>query len=161
MVRTAVIALGSNLGDREAFIRAGLSGLAGLGQLRAVSSLYETPPVGPPQPDYLNAVALLETAIAPIPLMQSLLRIETRLGRERIQRWGPRCIDLDLVAMDDLVVDTPGLTLPHPQAHLRAFVLAPLDEIAPAFVLVGHGRASALLEALPAAERGGVRRLGC
>ena len=160
MVRTAVIALGSNLDDRERLLAAALEALQGLGRLVAVSSLHETAPVGPDQPDYLNAVALLETAIAPIPLMQSLLRIETGLGRERVERWGPRCIDLDLVAMDDLVVDAPGLTLPHPQAHRRAFVLAPLDEIAPAFVLVGHGPTSALLEALPEAERAGVRRLG-
>jgi 2-amino-4-hydroxy-6-hydroxymethyldihydropteridine diphosphokinase len=159
MHRLAVIALGSNLGDREAYIRSAMKDVAALGRLRVVSTLYETPAVGPPQPDYLNAVLLLETGLAPASLMKALLSVEATLGRVRGERWGPRCIDLDLVAMDELVVDTPELTLPHPEAHRRAFVLAPLAEIAPAFVIVGRGPVQGLLEALPEVERSVLRRV--
>jgi len=152
MVRTAVIALGSNLDDRERLLAAALEALRGVGRLESVSSLHETAPVGPSQPDYLNAVALLETGLEPLALLRALLAIEASLGRVRTERWGPRRIDLDLVAMDDLVVRAPELTLPHPEAHRRAFVLAPLIEVAPDFVLVGYGPARALLAALPDAS---------
>ncbi|MFM2152123.1 MAG: hypothetical protein RL199_558 [Pseudomonadota bacterium] len=159
MYRTSVIALGSNLGDREVFLRTACARLGQLGHLVAVSSLYETAPIGPSQPVYLNGVALLATELEPTDLLRGLLGIESSLGRVRDVRWGPRSIDLDLVAMDDLVVDAPELTLPHPEAHRRAFVLAPLAEVAPDFVLVGHGTAAALLAALPPAERAGAHRL--
>ena len=158
MTRTAVIALGSNLGDREGLLRSSIERLEGLGRVTAVSSLYETAPVGPSQPDYLNAVALMATELEPAAVLRGLLDIEASLGRVRDVRWGPRRIDLDLVALDDLVVDTAELTLPHPQSHRRAFVLAPLAEVAPGFVVVGHGSAQMLLESLDAGERAGVRR---
>jgi 2-amino-4-hydroxy-6-hydroxymethyldihydropteridine diphosphokinase len=159
MARTAVIALGSNLDDREGLVRAALGRLGRLGRVQAVSSLYETSPVGPDQPEYLNAVALMSTELAPAALLDGLLGIEASLGRVRDVRWGPRRIDLDLIAMDDLTVDTPDLTLPHPEAHRRAFVLAPLAEVAPGFVLVGYGPAAKMLESLDTDLRSGVRRL--
>jgi 2-amino-4-hydroxy-6-hydroxymethyldihydropteridine diphosphokinase len=160
MLRTAVIAIGSNLDDREELIQGALKGLEGLGRVVAISSLYETEPLGPAQPDYLNAVALVETLLEPAAILARLLDIETSLGRVRDVRWGPRRIDLDLVAVDELIVEEPGLRLPHPEAHRRAFVLMPLAEVAPGFVLPGHGKTRDLLEALPATARDGVRRLG-
>ncbi len=98
-----------------------------------MSGLYRTAPVGGPpgQPDYLNAALALHTDLAPQALLAALLDIEARAGRVRAERWGPRVLDLDLIAHGDLVLDAPGLTLPHPRAFERAFVLAPLADIAP------------------------------
>ena len=154
----AVVALGSNLGDCAGALGSAAAALGRVGREVARSSLYDTAPVGPPQPRYLNAVMLLETALGPLELLEALLAVERQLGRVRTARWAPRTIDLDLVALDDLVVDLPGLTLPHPRAHLRAFVLAPLVEVAPEWTLPGRGRARELLASLEAAERAGVRR---
>jgi 2-amino-4-hydroxy-6-hydroxymethyldihydropteridine diphosphokinase len=159
MSRTAIVALGSNLDDREGLLRSALAALASAGRVTVVSSFYESAPVGPEQPDYLNAVALVETDLAPEVLLERLLEIETSLGRVRERHWGPRRIDLDIVAVDGLVVRTPTLTLPHPEAHRRAFVLAPLTEVAPHFVLPGWGPAGELLGRLTETEREGVRRL--
>lgn len=128
----ALIALGSNLGDREAHLRFAVEKLAALGKVRAVSSFHDTAPVGyADQGRFLNAAAALETELEPQALMRELLRIEAERGRERRIRNGPRTLDLDLLMYGDLVMDVPGLTLPHPRLHERLFVLAPLAEIAP------------------------------
>lgn len=132
----AVVALGSNLGDRLGQLRSGVEGLSELGTVIAVSSLYETDPVGgPEQGRYLNAVAVLETGLDPADLLDALHRIEGDSERTREVRWGPRTLDLDIVAFDGRRIDTPDLTVPHPRAHERRFVLAPLLDVAPDVVL--------------------------
>lgn len=158
-----VLALGGNLGDRLAALQAGLDALAAVPgvRVRAVSPVYETDPVGgPEQPDYLNAVVLAEADLSPGELLAQAQRIETSLGRERGERWGPRTLDIDLVAVDELRMDTSALTLPHPRAQERAFVLAPWADLDPAAVLPGHGRVTALLAALPGRLRGGRAGMG-
>lgn len=132
---TAYIALGSNLGDRLASLRAAVAGLADVGTVVAVSSVYETDPVGVvDQPAFLNAVLRLRTSLPPHELLAVLLAIEAALGRVRPYHHAPRTLDLDLLVYDDLVLDTPTLTLPHPRLHERAFVLVPLAEIGPDLV---------------------------
>lgn len=134
-IATAYISLGSNLGDREVTLHRGLELLRErAGRLIAASSFYETDPVGfTEQPKFINAVARLETALAPEKLMEALLAIERELGRDRNATVpkGPRTIDLDLLLYDDRIIDIPGLTVPHPAMHERRFVLEPLAEIAP------------------------------
>ncbi len=133
-IRTAYIALGSNLGNREHTLIDAVARLAHLGRVVACSSLYETEPVGYiDQPAFLNAVIALETQLEPVPLLRALLTIERELGRDRSQALprGPRTVDLDLLLMGDCVVTTGELTLPHPALAQRRFVLAPLAEIAP------------------------------
>ena len=129
----AYVGLGSNLGDRSAHLLLGLSALSRLPQthLLRLSPVYETEPVGPPQPPYLNLVAELETGLAPRALLLEMLRIERALGRERRERWGPRTLDLDLLLYGDLVLEEEGLTVPHPRLHERAFVLVPLLDLLP------------------------------
>jgi len=130
----AAIALGSNLGDRATHLRDALARLATLGTVTAVSSFHDTAPVGYlDQPRFLNAAALLETTLPPLALLHALLAIELAMGRDRAAAppKGPRLIDLDLLLYSDVVLETPALTLPHPAMHDRAFVLAPLAEIAP------------------------------
>ena len=136
----AAIALGSNLpssyGPSEVNLRTALTRLADLGHVIAVSTFHTTDPVGYlDQPRFLNAAALLETDLTPLDLLHSLLAIEHTMGRDRSTAppKGPRIIDLDLLLVDDLTVQTPELTLPHPALHERRFVLAPLAEIAPGF----------------------------
>ncbi|MEM8808249.1 MAG: 2-amino-4-hydroxy-6-hydroxymethyldihydropteridine diphosphokinase [Cyanobacteria bacterium P01_G01_bin.38] len=126
------IALGSNLGDSEATLTAALDVLDSLPEITVVarSHIYKTAPVGPPQPDYCNCCALLQTTILPLALMRQLLSVEQQFGRVRRERWGPRLLDIDLVLYGDVTLDTPELTLPHPRFHERAFVLVPLSEIA-------------------------------
>ncbi len=128
------LGLGSNVGDREGNIRAAVAKLAawpGLAVTR-VSSLYETAPVGyTDQPDFLNAVACVETSLSPQELLTACLAVEKDLGRERKVRWGPRTIDIDVLLYDEVTLATPELTLPHPRLHERAFVLVPLAELAP------------------------------
>jgi 2-amino-4-hydroxy-6-hydroxymethyldihydropteridine diphosphokinase len=152
----AHIGLGANLGDREATLRAAVRKLGALGTIVAVSSLYETEPVGyREQPPFLNAVVALETALSPGALMAELLTIERDFGRVRSFANAPRTLDLDLLLIDDLVLDTPDLTLPHPRLHERAFVLVPLVEIGPTAIHPALGaRMVELLGALP--DRGGV-----
>jgi 2-amino-4-hydroxy-6-hydroxymethyldihydropteridine diphosphokinase len=131
---TAYIALGSNLGDREQTLRSAVAALRQLGSVDAVSSFYETAPVGMlQQPDFLNAVVELRTALAPNELMTALLRIEQQHGRDRSASVpkGPRTLDLDLLSYGDVVTETPTLTLPHPSLAERWFVLEPLMEVAP------------------------------
>lgn len=132
----AYIALGANLGERERALRSAIAALRQLGTVEAVSSLYETAPVGPvAQPDFLNAVVALKTALPPQELMAALLRIEQQHGRDRSASVpkGPRTLDLDLLSHGDVAMETSALTLPHPAMTERRFVLAPLAEIAPAW----------------------------
>jgi len=128
-----VVGLGSNLGSREAYLRGAERLLDGLTDVRvtARSRLYVTPPMGPPQPDFLNAAVRLETARAPNDLLGALLDVERRLGRVRAERWGPRLIDLDILWWSEGAVDEPGLTVPHPGLPDRPFAVAPLLDVAP------------------------------
>jgi 2-amino-4-hydroxy-6-hydroxymethyldihydropteridine diphosphokinase len=146
----AYVALGANLADPAAQIRAALAALGGLPEscLLRASSLYRTAPVGiHGQPDFINAVAVVETRLTPHDLLAALFGIEARFGRRRDFHHAPRTLDLDLLLYDAQVIDTPQLTLPHPRMHLRAFVLAPLLEIAPDCLLPGRGSAAAWLPA--------------
>ncbi len=132
---TAYIGLGANMGDREANINRALVDLvrSGAGRLTRVSSLYETEPVGiREQPDFLNAVAEIETELAPLELLAALRGIECSIGREKTVKWGgPRTIDLDILLYGDISLTEDNLEIPHPEMHKRAFVLTPLAEIAP------------------------------
>jgi 2-amino-4-hydroxy-6-hydroxymethyldihydropteridine diphosphokinase len=133
----AFVGLGSNLGEREALIRLALDDLARLPGTRVVraSSLYDTEPVGEvEQPNFLNAVAQIDTELTARQLLWNLLLIERRLGRVRTKKWGPRTIDLDLLLFGNLVVDEPDLKLPHPELTRRSFVLVPLVELDPLLV---------------------------
>jgi 2-amino-4-hydroxy-6-hydroxymethyldihydropteridine diphosphokinase len=131
---TAHIALGSNLGNRTEALSSAIRQLGSLGRVAAVSSLYETEPVGyHDQPAFINAVVALETQLEPLPLLRELLAIERQLGRDRSQGplKGPRTLDLDLLLMGDRIVVDEELSLPHPALVQRRFVLVPLAEIAP------------------------------
>ena len=155
----AWVALGSNLGDCEAHLNAAFEELDALARTRlaARSRLYRSAPWGPvAQPDYLNAVAALETALGAHELLAALLAIEARHGRERRERWGPRTLDLDLLLYDDEVIATQALSVPHPRMSERAFVLVPLAELAPDLTVPGVGTVADLLARLDA---GGVRAL--
>lgn len=130
---SVAIALGSNLGDSRRILDGALRALdqsVGV-RLEAVSGYYRTAPVGPPQPDYLNACAVLSTTRSPLELLDLLLTIEAHFGRQRRERWGPRLLDLDLLLYAEQVVQVPRLQVPHPRMRERAFVLVPLAEIAP------------------------------
>lgn len=155
----AYVALGSNLGDRALYLLEGLARLSRLPgtRLLRLSPVYETLPVGPPQPLYLNQVAELETTLPPEDLLDALLEVEKALGRVRRERWGPRTLDLDLLLYGDRVLDTSRLVLPHPRLHERAFVLVPLCDLIPGarHPLLGKTFAE-LLEAL---DTRGVRRV--
>lgn len=145
----AAVALGSNLGSRSAYLRAAVDALEATDgvELRALSRLYETSPVGPPQPDYLNAAVLLETDLSPARLLAACKSIETALGRTAGPRWGPRVVDLDLVQADVAPISSPALTLPHPEAARRAFVIAPLADVWPD-AMIGGTSVADLLAAL-------------
>lgn len=128
----AVVGLGSNLGDRLGALREARAALERCGALRASSSVWETAPVGgPPQGPFLNAALALDTPMSAVELLDAALAIELRLGRTRELRWGPRTIDLDLLWIDGLTVESPRLTVPHPRLHERAFAVVPLLEVAP------------------------------
>ncbi|WP_428420040.1 2-amino-4-hydroxy-6-hydroxymethyldihydropteridine diphosphokinase [Methylibium sp.] len=146
----AYIGLGANLGDARLTLKTALAALAELPDTRLVasSSLYRSAPIESSGPDYVNAVAALDTALGPHALLAALQSIEQAHGRERPYRNAPRTLDLDLLLHGDTRLDTPTLTLPHPRLHERAFVLRPLAEIAPALVLPGRGAVSALLPAV-------------
>ena len=142
-----VFSIGSNLGDREAHLRLAVAGLSEAGEVRAVSGVYETPPWGDTeQPSYYNAAVIVTGPLRPIEWLRVAQHIEATAHRERDpqRRFGPRTLDVDLIAMweDDgtpIVMDSPELTLPHPRAHQRAFVLRPWLEIQPYAKLPGHG----------------------
>jgi dihydroneopterin aldolase/2-amino-4-hydroxy-6-hydroxymethyldihydropteridine diphosphokinase len=129
-VHRAYVALGSNLGDREAFLR---YGIAELGDVVAQSQVFETDPVGGPdgQGAYLNMAVVVETSLDPFAFMRRCQRIEAAAHRQRIVHWGPRTLDVDLLMYDDIRIDSPELVVPHPRYAQRRFVLAPLAEIAP------------------------------
>jgi len=134
----AAIALGSNLDDPEAQVRRGFDEIASVERTRllARSRLYRTAPVGyADQPDFVNACALVETSLPPRALLDALLAIEQRHGRVREMRNGPRTLDLDIIVYGDRVIDEPGLVIPHPRAHERAFVMQPLLEVWPDVVI--------------------------
>ncbi len=132
MTVRAAIGLGSNLGDRAQYLDEAVRALAGLGTVVAVSRYHETAPVGgPPQEDYLNAVAVVDTDLSARELLEGMLAIEQEHGRKRRERWGPRTLDLDLVLFGSEEIDEPGLTVPHPRMKDRRFVLVPLLEAWP------------------------------
>jgi 2-amino-4-hydroxy-6-hydroxymethyldihydropteridine diphosphokinase len=155
----AYVGLGANLGDREDTIRRAVAlvdELAGVSVV-GVSSLRETEPWGPvEQPRYLNGAVAVETDLPPRELLDAMLDVERRLGRARDdeERWGPRTIDLDLLLYGDLVLEEPGLDVPHPRLHERRFALEPLAELAPGALVPGRGTAAELLRALETPPRG-------
>jgi 2-amino-4-hydroxy-6-hydroxymethyldihydropteridine diphosphokinase len=138
--KRVVIALGSNLGDRKAAIESAINLLKEFIEIEKISTLIETDPVGgPEQGPYINGVLLGRTSLAPEELMTKLLDVEAELGRVRSVPNAPRTIDLDLIDYEGVVIDSPTLTLPHPRAHQRHFVIKPWLEIDPEALLVGHG----------------------
>ncbi len=144
-----VIALGSNLGDRELNIDSAVAELAKVIEVTHLSTNYETDPVGgPAQPKYLNAVLIGKSQLDPHDLLIAMLEIENRLGRTREVHWGPRTIDLDLIVAGSEIVKTEVLELPHPRAHERTFVLEPWLEIDPNAQIPGRGFAKVILESL-------------
>ena len=149
----AYIGIGSNLEHPETQLRRAFRALAELPASRCVacSPLYRSEAVGgpPDQPEYLNAVAAVDTTLQPEALLTALQAIEATQGRVRTVRWGPRTLDLDLLLYDDLVLDGPRLTLPHPRLHQRAFVVYPLYDIAPNLKIPGQGLLSELLKKIP------------
>lgn len=158
----AWIGLGSNVGDRLGHIRRGLGCIAKLPgtAVLSVSSVYECDPVGKTdQPRFLNAAVAIETGIEPHDLLRECLRIERLCGRERLERWGPRTLDLDILAYEDRVVCSAGLIIPHPRLRERAFVLLPLAEIAPDLVVPGGAATVAELASLADAVVSGVTRI--
>jgi 2-amino-4-hydroxy-6-hydroxymethyldihydropteridine diphosphokinase len=145
---TAVVSLGSNLGDRLAHLRAGVEGLRRHSPVEAVSAVYETDPVGVEgQPAYLNAVALLATDDPELALAAAQAA-EASQGRERPARWAPRTLDVDVIAIDGITSPDPRLTIPHPRAHERPFVLVPWLEVAPNAQLPGYGPVADVLAGL-------------
>ncbi|MBN9018908.1 MAG: 2-amino-4-hydroxy-6-hydroxymethyldihydropteridine diphosphokinase [Rhizobiales bacterium] len=156
----AFLGLGGNLGDRAATLAAAIDDLGAAAAVRVmrVSSLYETPPWGPvPQGPYLNACVAIETTLSARALLDLCLAIEKRHGRERLVRWGPRTLDIDLLLYGTATIDEPGLIVPHPRMADRAFVLVPLAEIAPDLA-IGCTAIATLLDRLPTTERQDVRR---
>jgi 2-amino-4-hydroxy-6-hydroxymethyldihydropteridine diphosphokinase len=151
----AYVSVGTNLGDRWAHLALAARALRttpGVAVVRA-SRVYETAPMGPPQPSYLNAVLEVETALPPERLLAALQGAERAALRRREVRWGPRTLDLDLLLQGGAIVATPALTVPHPGLALRRFVLAPLAELAPDLAVPGDGRTvAALLAAAPPHE---------
>lgn len=143
----AYVGLGANLGDAEGTVRAALAALAAAPGLSLVaeSSLFRTGPIDATGPDFFNAVAAVDCTLAAEAVLDTLQSIEDRFGRERPYRNAPRTLDLDLLLYGNAVMDTPRLILPHPRAHQRAFVLAPLAELAPGLDLPGHGPVERLL----------------
>ena len=146
----AVVALGANIGNPQEQLDIAIRLLRESVDVQAVSSYYRTAPVGgPEQPDYLNAVAIAESELPAAQFLALLHGIEKVLGRERIERWGPRTIDLDLIQFGGILSYADELTLPHPRAHERRFVLEPWAQIEPDALLLTHGKISDLLAQLP------------
>jgi len=127
--------LGSNLSDREKNLSDGRDSIQHIGSLLTVSSIYQTEAWGHrEQPDFLNQVVQIDFKKSPRELLGNILTIETKMGRVRTEKWGPRLIDIDILFWEDLIINEPDLTIPHPQLHLRRFTLLPLVEIAPALI---------------------------
>ena len=159
MNHTVFIALGTNLGKRKANLRAAIKALPPDVIVLAESHVYETPPWGyEDQPAFLNMAVKAETEMEPEPLLKYLKQLEVELGREQNFRWGPRLIDLDILFYDDLVIDTPPLVIPHPRLHERAFVLVPLEDVAPEVVHPVLQRT--VSELLTRIDRQGINRIG-
>lgn len=153
----AYVGLGGNVGDARAAVAAAFDALASLPRtsLVARSRLYRTPAWGPvAQADYVNAVAALDTGLPPLALLDALLALERDAGRDRSTgpRWGPRILDLDLLLYGDARLDLPGLHVPHPRLHERAFVVVPLAEVAPGLRIPGQGDIAALRAAMETAD---------
>lgn len=145
----AVVALGANIGNPQEQMDVAVAMLREATDVIALSSYYTTKPVGgPEQPDYINAVCLLESELPAIDLLSLLHGIEKSLGRERTEKWGPRTIDLDLIQYGTLLSSATELQLPHPRAHERRFVIEPWHEIEPDAILLTHGKISELLAQL-------------
>ena len=146
----AVIALGANIGNPQENLDLAIALLREATNVQLVSSYYITEPVGgPEQPDYINAVCIIDSELPAMDLLSLLHGIEKSLGRERIEHWGPRTIDLDLIQYGGLLSKAEELMLPHPRAHERRFVLQPWFEIEPDAILLTHGSVQELLEQLP------------
>ena len=146
----AVIALGANIGNPKEQLDIAIALLRESLEVTAISSYFTTSPVGgPEQPDYLNAVCIAESELPAAELLALLHGIEKTLGRERIEHWGPRTIDLDLIQYGSILSYAEELMLPHPRAHERRFVLEPWAEIEPEALLLTHGKISELLAQLP------------
>jgi len=160
MHKLVYLSLGSNVGDRAANLNAALKRLQAFGQVVAVSSFYETEPVEVlAQPWFLNCAATLDSEKMPRQLLGGILNLEQEMGRRRVQKKGPRSIDIDILLFGNSVVEAKGLTIPHPALHQRRFVLEPLAEIAPeARHPVFKRTIRELLDALPAGQQ--VRKLG-
>lgn len=160
---TAVLSIGSNMDDSRELLDSVYRDFAGKGQLRAASSIYRTPAWGvEDQPDFLNAILLVEVDRTPLELLHRGQELENAAGRVRVQKWGPRTLDVDIVAAWDsdateITSDTEELRLPHPHAHQRAFVLQPWLEINPDAVLGGQ-RVAELLDELSDDEKAGITR---
>ena len=146
----AVLSLGSNLGNSAEILSSAAEALNEVSEVIALSSFYQTRPVvGPPQPDFINAIIIIETNLEPEELLLVAQAIEGAHGRERNEntvKWGPRFLDIDLIKCDEMLINSPDLTIPHPRAHEREFVLRPWNEIDPAATLPGFGVISQLLE---------------
>jgi 2-amino-4-hydroxy-6-hydroxymethyldihydropteridine diphosphokinase len=146
----AVLSLGSNLGNSAEILSSAAEALNEVSEVIALSSFYQTRPVGgPPQPDFMNAIIIIETNLEPEELLLVAQAIEGAHGRERNEntvKWGPRFLDIDLIKCDEMLINSPDLTIPHPRAHEREFVLRPWNEIDPAATLPGFGVISQLLE---------------
>lgn len=157
-IREAVFSVGSNLGDRFAYLQGAVNHLRATPGLTitGISSVYQTTPVGlVDQPDFLNLVVIADTSLASTVLLERALAIEEAFDRVREVPGGPRTVDVDLIAVDDRQIANAFLTLPHPRAHERAFVLVPWHEVDAEASLVGHGLISGLLETV---DRAGVQR---
>jgi 2-amino-4-hydroxy-6-hydroxymethyldihydropteridine diphosphokinase len=145
----AVIALGSNIGDPKENLDLAIGLMREATEVRAISSYYATKPVGyEDQPDFLNAICIVDSELPAMELLNMLQGIEKAMGRERTVKWGPRSIDLDLIQYGDLISKAEELTLPHPRAHERRFVLEPWYEIDPDAILITHGKIADLLNSL-------------
>jgi len=150
------LALGSNLGDRQANLKQAIASLSPQMDVKAKSRVYETPPWGyTDQPTFLNQVVKVDTYVGPEPLLKHLKRLEIALGRVPSFQNGPRLIDIDILFYDDLVLNTPSLVIPHPQMHERAFVLMPLNDIAPALSHPSIGKT--VSEMLALCDTSGIR----
>ncbi len=158
-LENVAIALGSNLGDSLTILKNAIQTLSKIPDitLNTYSSWYQTQPIGPQQPDYLNGCALLKVDLSPHKLLEVVLDVEKQFKRVRLEHWGQRSLDIDIILYNDLILDTPNLQIPHPRMRERAFVLVPLAEIAPDWIEPVSGKAIAQL--LEGVECSGVYKL--